>query len=309
MSANIELSIISPIYNGVTTLPTFVDLLVTEMGKMGCSYEIILVDDCSPDESWQIIKSLCKKNKNLKAIRLAKNKGQQIAVSVGLQEATGECSIVLDGDLENPVSEIPNLYNKVKEGHDIVYAVTKKRNSIVNTLTSQIFWFVVQKLLKVDIVRNQLMMRGFSKQARVLFNRYTEEKRTIAGICMDIGLKQDKIEVDINPRHSGKSNYNFIKRLNLFIDIVLSLSETPLNFIIFIGMGLAVFTGSISVYYSIDDPFYLAHNGDLFIAFICSIILFTLGIISRYLSLIYIEVKRRPLFNLDESININDGHQ
>ena len=148
------------------------------------------------------------------------------------------------------------------------------------------------------------MMRSFSKQARDLFNNYHEEKRSIAGICMEIGLNQTQIEVDINHRHSGKSNYNFIKRLNLFIDIVLSLSETPLNFIIFIGVSLAIFTGGIAVYYSIGDPFYLAQNGDLFIAFICSIILFALGIISRYLSLIYIEVKNRPLFNLDESINI-----
>jgi glycosyltransferase involved in cell wall biosynthesis len=309
MNPKIELSIISPIYNGELILPTFIDQLEAEIKKLDCSYEIILIDDRSPDESWAVIKSLCEKSENLRAIRLAKNRGQQIAVSVGLKQARGEYSIVIDSDLENPISEIPNLYHKAKEGYDIVYTVAKKRNSILNTVTSRIFWFVVQKMLNVQMIENQLMMRSFSRQARTLFCQYDEEKRSIAGICLEIGLRQTQIEVDINSRHSGKSNYSFIKRLNLFIDIILSLSETPLNFIIFIGAALAIFTGGISIYYSIGDLYYLAHNGDLFIAFICSIILFTLGIVSRYLSLIYTEVKNRPLFNLDESINFDNGHK
>jgi len=309
MNPKIELTIISPVYNGAATLPTFVEQIAAAISKLDCSYEIILVDDRSLDASWQTIKSLAENNENLKAIRFSRNRGQQIAVSVGISKARGDYTIVIDSDLENPISEVASLYNKAKEGYDIVYAVSNKRNSLLNTFTSKLFWFVVQKILKVQIISNQLMMRCFSKQARLLFNNYSEEKRSIAGICLDIGLEQTQIEVDINHRHSGKSNYNFIKRLNLFIDIILSLSETPLNIIIFIGVALGIFTGGIAVYYSIGDLFYLAHNGNLFIAFLCSIILFTLGITSRYLSLIYIEVKNRPLFNLDESINIDNGYQ
>ena len=307
--SNIELSIVSTIYNDAKTVHLLVEELLKQVILLNVTYEIILVNDNSLDNSEEEIKKVCEKNGNVKGISLARNYGQQIAVSAGVKHAMGNYVLVIDGDLENPIESIPDLYKKIKEGYDIVYAVSNIRQSFVKKLTSDAFWFVICKLLKISIVKNQLLLRIMSRRLVNHYNSYKEISRSVAGVTHDIGLKSAQIEVKLQKRVQGKSNYNFSKRLNVFVDVVLNLSSKPLNFIIFLGFFTFILSliGSIYylyLYFTVKTlPGYTSTILALF--FFGSIIIFTLGIMSRYLSLIYLEVRNRPLFLIKEQYNID----
>jgi len=307
-NTDVELSIVTTIYNDAAVIKTLITELENTAKPLHIGLEIIIVNDGSRDNSGEIIKSICAEKTYVKGINLSRNFGQQIAVSAGLRFASGKFILVIDGDLENPIDAIPLLYKRINEGFDIVYAVTKKRNSLINSITSELFWIVVCKLFKVNIIRHQLMLRIMSRKMVDYYNDYTEITRSVAGITQDIGLNYSTLEVTPQKRISGKSNYSFSKRLNIFIDIVLSMSLRPLNFIIFLGLYTFILSVIIAIYYLY--VFFTVGTVPGFTSTILSIFLFgsitifTLGIIARYLSLIYLEVKNRPLFLIKEKYNL-----
>jgi glycosyltransferase involved in cell wall biosynthesis len=304
----VELSVVSTIYNDSQTIKLLVSELLKYIEPLSVPFEIILVNDHSYDNSEEEIKKVCETNPLVKGISLARNYGQQIAVSAGIKQASGNYVLIIDGDLENPIDAIPVLYKKIKENYDIVYAVSNVRQSFLKKITSDAFWFVICKLLKITIVKNQLLLRIMSRRLADHYNSYPEISRSVAGITHDIGLKSTQVEVTMQKRVQGKSNYNFTKRLNIFIDIALNLSLKPLNFIMFLGFFtfLLSIIGSgyyLYLYFTLKTlPGYTSTI--LAIFFFGSIIIFTLGIMSRYLSLIYLEVRNRPLFLVKEKYNL-----
>ena len=308
MESEIELSIVATIYNDAETIAVLVSEFNKHLHSLKINSEIILVNDCSMDSSEEKIIGICRESNTVKGISLARNYGQQIAVSAGIKYAKGKYILVIDGDLENPISSIPELYNKIKEGYDIVYTAAKKRQSFLKRITSELFWFVICKLLGVKIVKNQLLLRIMSRRLVDNYNSYNEISRSVAGITHDIGLKAAQIEVAPNKRISGKSNYSFTKRLNVFIDVVLNLSLKPLDFVMFLGFFAFIFSIFISMYYLYiyltvgTIPGYTSTILSIF--FFGSTIVFTLGIMARYLSLIYLEVRNRPLFIVKEKYNL-----
>lgn len=309
---NIELSIVATIYNDAKTVHLLVAELLKQVTILNVTYEIILVNDNSPDHSEEEIHKACSQNNNVKGISLARNYGQQIAVSVGVKHASGKYVVIIDGDLENPIESIPQLYQKAREGYDIVYAISDVRQSFIKKITSDAFWVVICKLLKINIVKNQLMLRIMSRKMADYYNSYGELSRSVAGITHDIGLRSAQLSVTLKKGKERRSNYNFSKRLNIFIDIVLNLSSRPLNFIIFLGFFTFILSVLGSIYYlylyfTIETlPGYTSTILALF--FFGSIITFTLGIMSRYLSLIYLEVRNRPLFLVKEHYNFEEDN-
>src|SRR5258706_1513125 len=305
---NTDLSIVSTIYNDAKTVSLLVAELSRQITPLGISYEIILVNDNSPDSSESEIEKACRQYSHVKGVSLARNYGQQIAISAGMRFASGRYVMLIDGDLENPVQAIPELYLKIQEGYDIVYTVAKKRQSFLKRITSEAFWIVLCELLQINIIKNQLMLRVMTRRAVDSFNTYGEISRSVAGINFDVGLKSTHVEVSPNKRISGKSNYTFFKRLNIFVDIILNLSLKPLNFVIFIGFFTFIFSVGISAYYLYRFFYFGSVPGYtsliLSVFFFGSITIFTLGIVSRYLSLIYLEVRNRPLFIVKEQYNL-----
>lgn len=297
---DVELSIVSTVYNDAGVLPRLVTELIGQVTSIGLTYEIILVNDNSLDGTEEAMHEACKQHQSVKGISLSRNYGQQIAISAGLRYTSGKYVILIDGDLENPISSIPQLYAKAKEGFDVVYAIARRRQSFLKRVTSEFFWLVISRFLNLPMIKNQLMLRIMSRRAADSYNGYGEISRSVAGITYDIGYKFTEIIVEPNKRVSGRSNYTFAKRLNIFIDIVLNLSLKPLSFLIFLGFFTFIGSGLIAMYYlyiyfSVGTvPGYTSVILSIF--FFGSIIVFSLGIMARYLSLIYLEVRRRPLF-------------
>ena len=152
-------SIVCPIYNAEKSVEALVNQLSEKLSSLNMDYEIVLVDDRSPDNSWDLLVSEANKDSRVKVIRLSRNFGQQLAVSAGIEFSTGDYCIVMDGDLQNPVDAIDLIVAKLVQGYDIVYCKSKIRNNWMDGFTSKLFWFTLVNVFKVKIVTGQLMMR------------------------------------------------------------------------------------------------------------------------------------------------------
>ena len=303
-----EISIVSTIYNDEKIVPILVAELINHLNKINISYEIILVNDGSSDDSEKAIKNECGKAIEVKGISLARNFGQQIAMSAGMRYAKGEFIVIMDGDLQNPPSEIESLYKEIKKGFDIVYTVSKVRDSFLSRATSQLFWFVVTNIFGIKIVQDQLMMKIMTRSFVASYNGYSECQRTVAGLVRDISSNYSVLEIENKERSIGKSHYNFRKRFNLMVDVIISLSNAPLNIMIHFGWIIFFITNVASLVYIYKYLFQDVNLGFtpviLSIFFFGSLIVLLLGFIGRYLSNIYSEVRNRPLFHIKSTYNI-----
>jgi dolichol-phosphate mannosyltransferase len=304
----IELTIVATIFNSEPIISKFIHLVISAADSLNIPYEIILVDDGSKDKSALIIENECKKNSLVKAIILSRNFGQQIAMTAGINFATGKYVLIMDGDLQNPPEAIPELYIKIKKGFDIVFTKSLVKNNFIDSFTSFLFWKFLGKIMRVDITQNQLMMRIMTSDVTKQFNKYPEKIRTIAAITHDIGMRTAVLAVNNRKRISGKSNYNLFKRLHLAFDVIIDTSNTPLYFIFNFGLFIFLFTFIISNYYLY---MYITKNilpgfiSLILVAFFFgSTLLMALGIIARYIANIFSEIKFRPIYIIRKSLNI-----
>jgi dolichol-phosphate mannosyltransferase len=305
-----KISIVAPIYRSKEVISELVNRIFISTLEISENIEIILVEDGCPENSWLLIAEECNKDSRVKGVKLSRNFGQQIAVSAGLSFSKGDYVIIMDGDLQNPPESISVIYNELISGIDLVNTISPTRNNWRNELTSKMFWWLINTVLKVKMVPNQLMMKGMSRRFVDTYNLYQERIRIVAGITHDIGLKSSVIVIQNQRRKSGRSNYNFWTRLNLMIDIVLSISTKPLSYLINISLFSIVTTSLIAVWNLLSFFIYAdAPAGYMtllvVISFFGSFTLLALGIIGKYLASIYTEVRNRPIFLTQEKINFD----
>jgi glycosyltransferase involved in cell wall biosynthesis len=311
-SPNPLLSIAIPVYRTEEYIPLLCQQLIENLSGEPYVVEIILVDDACPDSSWLTIQRLCDSNPSIKGIKLSRNYGQQTAISAGLFFAKGEYVIILDCDLQHPISAIPSILRELEAGNDIVYTVSKRRDKKIDEVSSALFWFFLNKSLRRKIVPNQLMMRGMSARFIKQFNRYPEVTRSVAGISHDIGLKHSVLKVESQRRIYGRSSYNFLSRFELMIDIVLGITTRPLSIIITTSFLVLLGTLAASIYYIFMRIFQDVPSGFttivLLLLFFGSTLMLILGVLGVYMAKIYEEVRRRPVYIIDKRINCDEGH-
>jgi glycosyltransferase involved in cell wall biosynthesis len=300
-------SVVVPVYNGAR----LVERLVREVAASldGEPYELLLIEDGSQDSSWDAIVTAASLSSDVKGFRLSRNFGQQIAVSAGIAQARGKYVIVMDCDLQNPASAIPEILGSLRAGNEVVYTVSKTRNNTRDALTSQLFWFVLTKIFKASVVKHQLMMKGMTSKMARIYDSYPEATRTVAGIVGDIGYRHAVIEVENARRGEGKSNYGFFKRFDLMIDMIISIAAAPLKILIYAGLAGFIATLLASIYFLAAALFHSAPSGItvvvLAVFLFGSLMTLMLGIVGVYLANIYAEVRRRPLFLIAEETRSN----
>lgn len=304
----IELSVVTTSYQSEKFIKLLVEKIEEECQKITSIFEIIIVDDCSSDGSWEAILEICSTRRNVRGIKLARNYGQQTASSAALEAAKGEYVILMDGDFENPLNLFGEIVDGLKTGNDIVYVTSKKRQDFLRKLTSSFFWEFCETFLKIKIVKNQLMLRGMTRSYVQSFLKYGDYIRNVAIINFDMGGRYKVLETQIGKRVQGvKSNSNFFKRFDHFVDLIILISNKPLTWIFFFGMFSFILSCLFLVYYFSLYFFKSIQPG--FTSLIASIFLFgglnllILSFIGRYLANVYTEVRKRPLYRLLESIN------
>ncbi|MEW6570129.1 MAG: glycosyltransferase family 2 protein [Nitrospirota bacterium] len=310
-----EFSIVVPIYNEVENISDLYERLTPVMKEL-CdreglsldSYEIIMVDDGSKDGSWQIIRGLHEKDAKVKAISFSRNFGHHMALTAGLDYAKGRVIILMDGDLQDPPEEIPKLYDKFKEGYDLVYGIRRQRQDpFLKKMTSYFFWQILRKFSGVDIPAGQTMLRILSRRLVDVLKDMREQARFIHGMMAWAGFNSTTVEIAHNPRLKGKSKYNVPRMFKLAFHAITAFSTIPLRIATYVGLLSSLISLIVGLYFIFRKILYgipvLGYASIIVsIFFVGGLQLLIIGIFGEYLGRTYQAVQQRPLYVIKEQI-------
>lgn len=306
------ISVISPVYGAASLLSELVERIVQALKHIQVEYEIILVEDCSPDNSWEIINTLAAKHQEVKGIRLSRNFGQHYAITAGLEASKGDWVVVMDCDLQDKPEEIPTLYKKALEGYDIVFAQRVKR---LDGFLKKFFSTQFYRLLAYFTDTNQDSTIGnfgiYSRKAIDSLLAMNDKFRFFPTMIKWVGFISVSIPVEHSLRGEGKSSYTFKKLANLALNTILTFSDKPLRLVVKLGLMIVLFSIIFTFYNlfryisgQIIEPGWTSLI--LSIWFLSGIIIFILGVIGMYVGKIFESVKNRPLYIIKEMVNINE---
>jgi glycosyltransferase involved in cell wall biosynthesis len=307
------ISIVIPIYNESSLVSELINRVKQNVEIVTLDYELILIDDGSIDQTWNLISADAQKNSNVKAMRFSRNFGHHYAITAGLKNASGDWVIVMDGDLQDRPENIPKLYKKALEGYDIVFVSRKNRpEKLYYRLLQKVFYWILNILSGIKFDSSQANFSIINKKVVEAFKSFPENARFYGSTITWLGFKRTSIFADHGKRFSGKSSYTLKKRIKLASDIIIAFSDRPLKFAIFVGI---LFSSSSIVFAlfilirSLNFGFSVLGWPSLIVSiyFLSGVILTVLGILGVYLGRIFQEVKNRPLYVLSEKLNFEQS--
>lgn len=309
---NMEISIISPIYKGEKMLDELVQRISNAVEQVTDSYEIILVNDCSPDDSWNKMKEICAVNKKVKGINLSRNFGQHYAITAGLTESTGEWVVVMDCDLQDRPEEIPNLYKKAQEGYDTVFAQRKERkDSFLKKLSSTVFNSVFAFLTDQDQDKTVGNFGIYHRQVIDAVLSMGDSVRWFPIMVKWVGFNIGYMPVEHSERAEGKSSYSLRRLLSVASDNMIAFSNKPLRLMLQLGFCIVALSMLVAMYYLVR---YLSGGIAVegFTTMVISmwilggIIIMLIGLTGIYIGKTFDKSKDRPLFIIKEKLNSED---
>lgn len=302
------LSIIIPMYNEEESLPHLYSRLVA-LGEKIENYdlEFLFVNDGSKDSSLEIVKALRKADKRVCYVNLSRNFGKEVAMGAAFDYVTGEAVAIIDADLQDPPELIVDMIKLYEEGYDDVYAKRRSRDGETwfKKFTSKAFYRVLQSVSDVPIQKDTGDFRLLSRRAIDALKSFPERQRYTKGMFSLIGFKKKEIEFDRDSRVAGQTKWNYFKLMDLAIEGIVSFTILPLRISTIMGIisGIASFLYMIFVFsktliFGVDVPGYASIV--CILLFLSAVQLISLGIIGEYLGRIFIEVKGRPLYFVEE---------
>ncbi len=309
----IEISIILPVYNEEIHLQELHNSLVEVLeNSLKKTYELIYVNDGSTDNSVDIIKNIAQTNKSVLYIDLSRNFGHQIACTAGIEKSRGNYVVIMDTDFQDPPELIPKLLSKAQEGFDVVYAKRKKRKgeSILKKLSAKIFYRLLRLITKHNIPVDTGDFRIMSRKVVNVLCQMREQEKFLRGQIAWIGFKQTYVEFDRPCRKGGKTGYPLRKMTRFAIDGITSFSDFPLKFATYLGFIVSIFAFILMVwalYQRLIAQEYVQGWTSIILSvlFIGGIQLICIGIIGEYISRIGSNIRKRPLYVINET-NIDE---
>jgi dolichol-phosphate mannosyltransferase len=272
-------------------------------------YEIILVNDGSPDASWEGIKTLCARDTKVKGINLAHNFGQPYAITAGLSYAQGDYIAVIDCDLQNKPEDLPALFLKAMEGYDIVSARRVHRDdTFLKRMSSAVFHRVYDFLSGFSTDKAVAEFGVYSKRIVKVYCSIPEYSRSFVELIHTLGFRKTGIDVMHDHRLEGKSSYNLSRLLRLSFNAIISNSNRPLQLAVTLGFIMSLFSFLMAVY-NIFAKFagwneVAGYTTTVFsIWFVGGLLLFMMGILGLYIGKIFDQVKGRPVFIVQDTLN------
>ena len=310
-----KLVIIVPCYNEedileytIEQLSILLDIMIYD-SLISPESKICFVNDGSKDRTQEILINNCKKNSKIALINLTRNFGQQNALLAGLNTVSADMAVTIDADLQDNQNVITEMVKKYHEGYEIVYGCRKKResDSFFKKYTALLF-YKLMNFIGINIRQNHSEFRLLSKEAINKLKDYKEKTIFLRGIVQSMGLKSCDIYYDGLERLGGKTKYTFFKLVELAWCAITSFSILPLRLITLIGAITSFFSIVILLYGLISYFSHAAIPGwtsiIMTIAFFSGIIIMSLGIIGEYLGSVLIEVKNRPLYQIEGTVNL-----
>ena len=313
------ISIVSPMYNEAEGIAEFVRQVHAAVDALGVPYELILVNDGSKDASLQVAAGIAATDATVRVVSFSRNFGHEAASTAGLRYVRGQAIVLIDSDLQDPPAVIGPMYEKWKEGFQLVYGVRSKRNeeTVLKRLTSWLFYRLMRKLAKIDLPKDTGDFRLMDRKVVDAFNALPERNRFVRGMICWTGFRATGVPFVRAPRFAGKSNYNYVKLVKLAIDSLTGFTTAPLKIATWLGSLLA--TGAMLWTLVVIYQFFLWHNPDgtpyrqpgftfLYIAILMlgGVQIFLIGLVGEYLARTYEQMQGRPLYMVDELVNFTD---
>ncbi|MGD1007942.1 MAG: glycosyltransferase family 2 protein [Ignavibacteriaceae bacterium] len=309
MENKVHISVVSPVYQVEKIVNELVKQVKQAVSTITEDFEIILVNDYSPDNAWQKITEESAKDTRVKGINFSRNFGQHCAITAGLNHAQGEWVVVMDCDLQDRPGEIPNLYRKAQEGYQSVFAQRIERNdSFIKRTLSRTFFFVFSYLTetKQDATVSNFGIYHCSVIQAVLSMK--DQIRFFSTMVQWVGFKKVYLPVNHNNRFEGKSSYNFRNLFKLATNAIIAFSDKPLRLTVKTGFFISLLSFFIGCFYLIgyfSGTITVSGFTSLIISiwFLSGVIILLLGILGLYIGKIFEKVKERPNFIIQERLN------
>lgn len=303
-----DISVVVPVYGCKAALRELHRRLVEAVGTITQDFEIILVNDACPQNSWEVIEELCREDKRVKGIEMSRNFGQIMAITAGLDASKGDWVVVMDCDLQDRPEEIPNLYRKAQEGYDVVFARrAHRKDSPLKVLVSKIFYKIYSF---ASDGHYDPAVCNFSISRRLVVENYCrmrEMHRAFVIYIKWLGFRQTTIDVEHEERFEGKSSYNMKKRFRMAGEILTSQSDKLLKFTVGFGFLMALVSAlvilGLVIYYFTG---HVAMGWTSIIATNCligGIIIMVVGLVGLYVGNTFMQVKQRPLYVVRQVLN------
>jgi dolichol-phosphate mannosyltransferase len=311
-AAGCDLSVVVPVYKEEANVPPFLERMEAVLKSLGGSYEIIFCLDPSPDRTEEVILEEIGRNPNIRLIVFSRRFGQPSATMAGLLLCKGAACAVIDVDLQDPPELIPELYARLHEGYEVVYAKRRSRKGepAVKRVVAKLGYWLIAKLSDVQIPRDtgdfRIMTRRVIEELRAL----NETHGFLRGLVAYVGFKQTFVEYERQERAHGQGNYNrLVGSLKIGLNGLISFSSRPLQLMSLAGAVVAGFSFLVGLWYVAQKLLGINLTPGLpttvlVVTFFAGVQLLSLGLIGEYVGRIYDEVKRRPMFIIDRKVNL-----
>ena len=312
-----KFSVIIPCCNEEEVLPQLFQRLTAVAATWAMDYEIICVDDGSPDRTWELLKLQNAKDFHWRCLSFARNFGHQVAVSAGLFHATGDAVVIIDADLQDPPEQIARLIEKWREGFQVVYAVrTKRDDAILKQFLAWGFYRLLSKAVPFNVPADSGDFCLLDRRVVEVMNALPERNRYLRGLRAWSGFRQTGLEFERHARAAGAPQYTFKKSFRLAMDGVFSFSTVPLRLATYLGLivSFVAFSGALfTLCQKIFAKQFAAIGLEpgpgfptvvISILFLGGVQLICLGILGEYLGRIYDEVKGRPHWIIQDSAGL-----
>lgn len=306
-----EISVVVPVYGCKEALMELYERLTNSLQEITADFEIVLVNDCCPQNSWEVIEKIAKNDTRVVGINMSRNFGQMYAILAGLDKCQGEWVVVMDCDLQDRPEEIPDLYKKAQEGFDVVFARrTDRKDSKRKIGISKLFFKLFSFATNTDY---DPAIGNFSICHRKVIESYRQMRelhRDYSSYIMWLGFKQTSIDTHCEERFSGKSSYTLKKKITYGIDMLTSQSDRLLRFFVAIGflitfVSLLFIVIQVVRFFVVDiDPGWTSIFASIFL--MGGIIISVLGVLGIYVGNTFMQSKNRPLYVISEQINGED---
>ncbi|MBU1672465.1 MAG: glycosyltransferase family 2 protein [Actinobacteria bacterium] len=299
----ILLSVVAPVYNEEENLEPLHARLTGVLEGLGCQYEVLFVDDGSTDSSLAVMRELAAGDPRVGFISFTRNFGHESATSAGLDFASGDAVVIMDADLQDPPEVIVDMVEAWRNGSDVVYGRRRQRakEPALKRASSFLYYRLMRRIAEVDLPVDTGDFRLMDRSIVEFFKRLREKNRFVRAQVAWLTSNTAEVLYDRDPRHAGKTKYNFYKRLKLSIDSIVSFSTFPLRLMSVIGLIIFVLSliGALVVFiqklaFGIAIPGYTFLVISLF--FLGGTQMLFLGIVGEYMARVYSEVKDRPLY-------------
>ena len=299
-------SVIAPVYNEEELLPHLYARVIAVMEGLGESFELVLVDDGSRDQSYAVMRDLAQRDARVRVVRFSRNFGHQMALSAGLDYARGQAVIMLDADLQDPPEVIPDLVARWREGGEVVYAQRTRRHgeTAFKLLTAAFFYRLIGRITSVNIPADTGDFRLLDRRVVDALIQCREQHRFLRGLSAWVGFRQVAVPYVREERLAGQTKWPLLKMVRFSLDAITGFSYVPLELATTAGFLLAGLSLLGIIIAAALRLFNIAIQGQastlILVLFLGGIQLIFLGILGEYLGRIYDEVRARPLYIVSE---------